>query len=60
MTWAVSRARAIAPIGPESPGGATASFTASAAAATAPKRAPTSAMTSANSSSDWAKLRVLA
>ncbi|WP_141549928.1 hypothetical protein [Nocardia farcinica] len=60
MTLAASSSRAIAPTGPESPGGTTASFTVSAAAATAPSRAPTSPITALSSSTEAAKLRVLA
>lgn len=58
ITLADSSSRAMVPIGPESPGATTASFTASAAAATAPSRAPTSAATPASSSSAAAKPRV--
>ncbi|MFF2087104.1 hypothetical protein ACFVVM_25290 [Nocardia sp. NPDC058176] len=58
MTWAASSRRAMVPIGPESPGATTATFTASAAAATPPSRAPTSANTAASSSTDAANARV--
>ncbi|OBB47831.1 hypothetical protein C5E51_24965 [Nocardia nova] len=60
ITCAASSTRAMAPTGPESPGGGTAILTASAAPATAPSRAPTSPKTAANSSTEAAKLCALA